>query len=253
MTLDEITALLYSSTPLREEWRIDLTPNQDWRHVMLLLLEQVFPSGFGDEPFVSYESLITQLERQKEAGTLSMHRNPWIRIEPETWPFSIRKESGKRVEVEVLPAHGRHDQGRWIRSRNAKEPLAGLRIHFRGPSRLHISVESHLDLSTPASGHLSDRERAESHSMARQRWNHAWQVLYHSPSPPENEQPLALCVLERSLHLTEPGVLPGVPLSVRTEALHALLSTSPGICDRNPLAANALTNIERVLGKRIEK
>ena len=138
MTLEEITAVLYSTPPLREEWRIDLTPGRDWRNVMLLLLEQVFPSGFGDEPFVSYESLVTQLESQKEAGTLSMHRNPWIRIEPETWPFSIRKENGKRVEVEVLPPHGRHDQGRWIRSSNAKEPLAGVRIHFRAPSLLHI-------------------------------------------------------------------------------------------------------------------
>jgi hypothetical protein len=253
MTLEETTAVLYSSTPVREEWRIDLTLNQDWRTVILLLLEQVFPSGFADEAFVSYESLITQLKVQKEAGTLAMHRNPWVRIEPETWPFSIRMNGGKRVDVEVLPAHGRHDQGRWIRSCDAKEPLAALRIHFREPSLLCISIESHLALSTPASDHLSDRERAENHSMARQRWNHAWRVLYQSPSPVENEQSLALCVLERSLHLTEPGVLPGVPLSVRTEALHALLSTSPGICDRNPLAANALTNIERVLGKRIEK
>jgi hypothetical protein len=97
--------------------------------------------------------------------------HPWIRVEPEAWPFRVEDAGGRKLDVqEWTGAGGGWLSGPWIRISGAPVQPVELRVRpdrARG-GRVHIEVRLQLDLYAEAAAGAppARSDRAASHALA---------------------------------------------------------------------------------------
>ena len=214
---------------------------------IILFLERMIPSGWGSENFISFSQLLSQLESQdgEKNNLVYLQPNPWIRIGPNTWPFSIRDESDNAIPLEVWPRQSRHDSPRWIRSQERGVPLGSFSIRQRQSGTMTLQMEFHVDLSSPSSDALEDVERAVTHQVMEEQWETDWEHVIHPGKGDSFEAALALCAFQRAMLMGDPTFVPAANPQDKANYIRQIIGRAPGIEERNPIAANAISHLEK--------
>ena len=202
------------------------------------------PSGIGHDVFPGLPHLLDKIQTTVlRASSLSvLFPNPWIRIAPETWPFRVQTEKNTRMNIEVWPESGRHDRVRWIRSLESGKPLANFIVSSEANGTVLLVLEYHITLHEQAHHSDASSDRAMAHILFQKQWSEDWK---HIVSEPVNETQIAMCAMRKAQSLQSPEYLPGIGMSEKSRYVRNILGTTPGICEREPIAANAL----RILGE----
>jgi len=245
VALSEESGVQYIKKAFRIEEHMELPDSNEGIPLPLLMfLERVMPSGWGDAPFSGADFIADKIETLTagESALSILFPNPWIRVAPDTWPFRVQGTNNLPMTIEAWPASARHDEPRWIRSKEPGQPIATFVVSISPNRTLKITLDYHVALHSSEGSDQASTDRSLAHLMYHQQWKTDWTHIFDTNG---NDEGIAMCALRRTQQLKSDAFLPGLPVAEKVRFIRGILKTRPGICEREPLAANA----ERMIGK----
>ena len=207
---------------------------------LLLFLERIHPFQPDDSlPFIPFTTFQNHpFFGDEESGLKTwVTPNPWLAIPPEVWPFPIRDEGRKPIEVAVWPERARHDSKRWIRSLTPERPLATFKARFTPENTVVFHLETHLDFQSTSLSSPEGRECLSRFRMEEGFWEACWAAIPGGCDSPEKASEAYFLWSQRNrVHVS----LPSVSIQTRITMLKEWMSKYPRIAEEQPLAAAAL-------------